>query len=84
MSDPTARRGDNITAMLDAMKKSKRGWSQFQMTKFLLVRYRFGVRKATIDGIIQQLKDSKIIISKPIRADSTVVLFHVSKNYSRL
>lgn len=78
MSDPTARRGDNITALLDAMKSRAWGWSKFQMKKFLFVRYRYGVRKQTIDQIIQQLIDNKILIAKPIKPNSTVVKFYVN------
>jgi len=78
MSDPTARRGDNITALLDTMKNTNRGWSNFQMKKFLFVRYRFGVRKQTIDQIIQQLKDNKIIIGKKITPESSIVKFWVN------
>jgi hypothetical protein len=75
MSDPTARRGDNITALLDTMKNTRRGWSKFQMKKFLLVRYRYGVRKQTIDAIIQQLLDNTIIIGKPIKPKSSILLY---------
>jgi len=78
MSDPTARRGDNITALLDAMKSRDWGWSKFQMRKFLLVRYRYGVRKQTIDQIVQQLLDNKIIIGKPIKPKSSIVKYHVN------
>lgn len=78
MSDPTARRGDNITALLDAMTKSGKGWSKFQIKKFLLVRYRYGVRKQTVDAIFQQLIDNKILIAKPIKPRSTVILYYVS------
>ncbi len=78
MSDPTARRGDNITALLEAMQKTKKGWSKFQMKRFLFVRYRYGVRKQTIDQILRQLLDNKIIIGKPIQPRSSVVLFYVN------
>ena len=84
MSDPTARRGDNITALLDTMKTTKKGWSKFQMKKFLFVRYRYGVRKQTIDQILQQLLDNKIIIGKPIAPDSTVVKFYVNPKAEEL
>jgi len=78
MSDPTARRGDNITALLDAIKNTKRGWSKFQMKRFLFVAYRFGVTKQTIAKIIQQLIENKILIAKPISPDSTIVKYHVN------
>jgi len=84
MSDPTARRGDNITALLDAMKRTKKGWSKFQMKKFLLIRYRYGVTKQTIDKILQQLFDNKIIIGKPISPESTVVKFYVNPKAEEL
>ncbi len=84
MSDPTARRGDNITALLDAMRKTDKGWSKFQIKKFLWVRYRYGVRKQTIDQIFQQLIDNHIIFGKPIEPRSTVVLFYVRHNAEKV
>ena len=84
MSDPTARRGDNITALLDAMQKTERGWSKFQIRKFLFVRYRYGVRKQTIDQIVTQLLDNNIIIGKPIAPRSTIVLFYVNPKAEEL
>lgn len=80
MSDPTARRGDNITAMLDAMKKSAAGWSKGQMKRFLFERYRYGVREQTLDMIINQLKDHGLIYAKPIRKGANVYRWFAEKN----
>jgi len=60
------------------MKSRAWGWSKFQMKKFLFVRYRYGVRKQTIDQIVQQLLDNKIIIGKPIKPKSSVVKYFVN------
>lgn len=79
MSDPTARRGDNITALLNAMKDSKRGWTKREMKTFLFERYRYGVREQTLDMIINQLKDHGLIYAKPIRKGANVYLWHVVK-----
>ena len=77
MSDPTARRGDNITALLDAMKLTpNEGWTKNQIKKFLFIRYRFGVRKQTLDQIFQQLIDNGILFGKPIRPRSNIVKFY--------
>lgn len=79
MSDPTARRGDNITAMLEAMKKSGQGWTKSMMKRYLFMKYRYGVRKQTIDMIISQLTDHGIIIAKPIKRGANIYLYYVTK-----
>jgi hypothetical protein len=76
MSDPTARRGDNISALLDAMRQSKRGWTKNQMKNFLFERYRYGVREQTLDMIINQLKDRGKIYAKPIRKGANIYLWY--------
>jgi len=78
MSDPTARRGDNIMAMLKAMKKNKNGWSKRQMLDFLFLRYRAGVREQTLENIFNQLKDRGIIFAKPIRKGANIYRWHVN------
>lgn len=77
MSDPTARRGDAINALLDAMRKSRRGWSKRQIKDFLFERYRYGVREQTLDLIFNQLKDHGIIAGKPARKGSRIILWYV-------
>lgn len=79
MSDPTARRGDNVTALLDAMERSKRGWTKRQMKDFLFDRYRYGVREQTLDSIINQLKDRGKIYAKPISKGANIYRWHVIK-----
>ena len=79
MSDPTARRGDNISALLEAMKKSKRGWTKRQIKRFLFERYRYGVREQTLDMIINQLKDHALIYAKPIKKGANIYLWHAVK-----
>ena len=79
MSDPTARRGDNITALLEAMEQSKRGWTRNQIKNFLFERYRYGVREQTLDMIINQLKDRGKIYAKPIRKGANVYYWYVVK-----
>jgi len=64
MSDPTARRGDNITALLESMIESNRGWSEKQVKKFLYEKYRYGVTDQTLDKIIDQLKVYGIIYGR--------------------
>ena len=78
MSDPTARRGDNITALLDTMKRSKKGWTKRQMKDFLFDRYRYGVREQTLDMIINQLKDRNKIYGKPTRRGSNVIYWYTT------
>lgn len=77
MSDPTARRGDNISALLQEMKKSKDGWTGNQIKNFLFERYRYGVREQTLDQIIMQLKDRGLIYKKPIRKGANVYRWHL-------
>jgi len=77
MSDPTARRGDHVTALLDAMKRSRRGWSKQQMKTFLFKRYRGGVREQTLDAIIAQLKDHTMIHARRIRKHANIFLWYV-------
>ena len=79
MSDPTARRGDNITALLDTMKRSKKGWTKRQMKDFLFERYRYGVREQTLDMIINQLKDRNKIYGKPTRRGSNVIYWYAAE-----
>lgn len=64
MSDPTARRGDNITALLQAMIDSNKGWSEKQVKAFLFKKYRYGVTEQTLDKILLQLKEHGIIYGK--------------------
>ena len=83
MSDPTARRGDNITALLDAMKRSNRGWTKRQMKDFLFERYRYGVREQTLDMIINQLKDRSKIYAKPTRKHANIYLWYPTEGQPR-
>lgn len=64
MSDPTARRGDNITALVKNMIESNRGWSEKQIKTFLFEKYRYGVTEQTLDKIFEQLKTHGIIYGK--------------------
>jgi len=79
LSDPTARRGDNINALLQAIHDSRKGWSEWQMKTFLFERYRFGIREQTLHSIVKQLTDRKILIKKPIRKGVNVFLYHINK-----
>ncbi|MEM2102896.1 MAG: hypothetical protein QXM22_05225 [Candidatus Bathyarchaeia archaeon] len=76
MSDPTARRGDIISALLNEMRKSKRGWRKEEVKTFLFERYRFGVREETLEAIFMQLKDRLKIRAKPIKKDSSILLWY--------
>jgi len=77
MSDPTARRGDNIMALLEAMNKSGRGWTRREIQDFLFVRYRMGIREETLQSIFNQLLDRGIIYGKPKTPTSNVYLYYV-------
>lgn len=79
MSDPTARRGDNIMALLKTMQKSKKGWSQSGMLDFLFMKYRTGVREQTLESIFNQLKDRGIIFAKPKSKNSPILLWYVNQ-----
>ncbi|MDH5199614.1 MAG: hypothetical protein OEW93_01900 [Candidatus Bathyarchaeota archaeon] len=83
MSDPTARRGDNITALLEEMKRSGRGWTKRQIKSFLFERYRYGVREQTLDMIIDQLKDHALIYAKPARKGANIYLWYPTKGQPR-
>lgn len=80
MSDPTARRGDNIMALLKTMKESKRGWSKTEMTDYLLLRYRAGVREQTLESIFNQLKDRGMIYAKTIKKHSPILRWYVNEH----
>ena len=77
MSDPTARRGDAITSMLDAMKKSGKGWTKSQMKRYLFRAYRYGVTEQTLDHIIAQLRDHGVIYANPIKKGANIYLWYV-------
>lgn len=64
MSDPTARRGDNIKRLITAMKQSKKGWTDNQIKTFLFRQYRYGVSEQTLDRIFEQLKLHNVIYGK--------------------
>ena len=59
MSDPTARRADALTNLLNAMRdtQAKEGWTLKEVRRFLFKQYRRGVRPQTIDLAIKQLED---------------------------
>jgi len=59
MSDPTARRADVLTSLLNAMRQSQgeEGWTLQEIRTFIFKRYRRGVRQETIDLAIKQLID---------------------------
>lgn len=78
MSDPTARRGDNIMALLEAMHKSQRGWSRREIQDFLFVRYRMGIREETLQSIFTQLLDRGIIYGQPKTPGSNVFVYFVN------
>lgn len=78
MSDPTARRGDVIMALLEAMVRSGRGWTRKEIMDFLFVRYRMGVREETLQGIFNQLLDRGIIYGKPKTPTSNVYVYFVN------
>jgi len=82
MSDPTARRGDHLTALMNAMTESKRGWTRGEMKRFLFRRYRGGVRKQTIDGIIADLLDNNWIIGKPRTKRSNVYVYFATGQHN--
>lgn len=85
MSDPTARRGDNIMALLKEMIKSKRGWTKTEMTDFLFMRYRTGVREQTLESIFNQLRDRAIIYAKPVTKHSPNLRWYVNvKRWTKL
>lgn len=77
MSDPTARRGDIITALLEEMHRSKKGWSKKQVLDFLFARYRFGVRQETLESIFGQLKDRGILYARPVQKGSANLVWFV-------
>jgi hypothetical protein len=78
MSDPTARRGDNIMALLEAMHKSQRGWLRREIQDFLFVRYRMGIREETLQSIFTQLLDRGIIYGEPKTPGSNVFVYFVN------
>jgi len=78
MSDPTARRGDVIMALLETIVRSGRGWTRKEIMDFLFVRYRMGVREETLQGIFNQLLDRGIIYGKPKTPTSNVYVFFVN------
>jgi len=78
MSDPTARRGDNVMALLQAMVNSRRGWNKRECLDFLFRRYRFGVREETLEGIFNQLKDRGVLFAKPKAKGMNVFLWWVN------
>ncbi|MEM2911599.1 MAG: hypothetical protein QW146_03755 [Candidatus Bathyarchaeia archaeon] len=78
MSDPTARRGDNIMALLEAMHKSQRGWFRREIQDFLFVRYRMGIREETLQSIFNQLLDRGIIYGEPKTSGSNVFVYFVN------
>jgi hypothetical protein len=78
MSDPCARRGDNVMALLENMVKSGRGWNRSEIMDFLFVRYRMGVREETLQAIFNQLKDRGIIYGKPKVPNSNIYVYFVN------
>jgi len=78
MSDPCARRGDNVMALLETMQKSGRGWNRREIMDFLFVRYRMGVREETLQSIFNQVLDRGIIFGKPKTAGSNVYFYWVN------
>jgi len=80
MSDPTARRGDNIMALLQKMADSQRGWRKQDCLSFLFLRYRAGVREETLESIWRQLLDRGIIYGKPVEKGANIYLYHVDQD----
>ena len=80
MSDPTDRRGDNVMAMLKAMKESKRGWPKSEMLDYLFISYRAGVKERTLESIFNQLKDRGLIYAKTIKKHSPILRWHVNEH----
>ncbi|MEM2975837.1 MAG: hypothetical protein QW821_05410 [Candidatus Bathyarchaeia archaeon] len=78
MSDPCARRGDNIMALLQAIQDSKRGWTKREIKDFLFARYRAGVREETLESIFNQLLDRAILYGKPKTKGSSVYVYFVN------
>jgi len=76
MSDPTARRGDIISALLEEMRKLRRGWKKEEVKNFIFERYRYGVREETLEAIFVQLKDRCKIYGKPITPNSPILLWY--------
>jgi hypothetical protein len=77
MSDPTARRGDNVMALLQAIVNSGRPWKKQEMLSFLFMRYRAGVREETLESIWRQLLDRGIIYGKPISKGANIYVYSV-------
>ena len=75
MSDPTARRGDVLSALLNEMRKSGRGWRKEEVKTFLFERYRMGVREETLEAIFNQLKDRDKIYAKPVKKGSPIMVW---------
>ena len=65
-------------ALLKEMVKTKRGWTKTEMTDFLYMRYRGGVREQTLDGIFNQLRDRGIIYAKPVTRHSPNLVWYVN------
>ena len=78
MSDPTARRGDNVMALLKAMKKSKKGWAKSEIKDYLFISYRAGVREQTLESIFNQLKDRGLIFARTIKKHSPIIRWYVN------
>lgn len=83
MSDPTARRGDNITALLDHMVAKNSGWSKRMMSSFLAKRYRGGVRRQTIDGIIQDCIDWGWITGKSKSGARNILFYYATGEHNK-
>lgn len=71
MSDPTARRGDNIKQLLTEIKKSRRGMFEQEIKDRLFELYRFGITEQTIDKIFEQLKNHNVIVGTPMKRPKT-------------
>lgn len=82
MSDPTARRGDNIKRLLSEMKKTRRGWTENQIKNFLFGQYRYGVTEQTLDRIFNQLKDHGVIFGKQRRSPPFVLFYPMTDEES--
>ena len=80
MSDPTARRGDNVMGLLKTMKQSRRGWPKGEMLDYLFISYRAGVTEQTLERIFNQLKDRGLIYAKTIKKHSPVLRWYVNEH----
>ena len=80
MSDPTARRGDVITNLLEWMhkKQKQKGMTKKQIKDFMFHRYRYGVREQTLDKNFQQLIDHGLIYGMRIPPRSNIVRYFAS------